>query len=134
MAMRNDRMGLLMLALLCAACGGEAGQPAQAEVRQAETRQERSCAGTRYFSCICPGDRVCPVNDGEYDYDVECDHPTAVTAQNIDNLVGSLRLKDPPCEDQQNCRRVGVHDSSSASSNNPACRCREKIAVCRPKV
>jgi hypothetical protein len=58
------------------------------------------------------GTKVCPV-DGEYDFvNVECDNPIEVTAQNLDNIVGSLRLKDPPCKDPQNCRRVGVHDSS----------------------
>lgn len=128
--MRNCRAALLtMLTLLCVSCGGRAGE-GQAN---GETEQGVTCLGETYSSCICPGHKVCPV-DGEYDFvDVQCDNPIEITAQNIDNIVGSLRLKDPPCKDPQNCRRVGVHDSSSAPANDANCRCREKIAMCKPK-
>lgn len=92
------------------------------------------CEGQTYFSCICPGDKVCPAADGEYDFPYEqCANPQNVTPQNIDNLVGNLRLADPPCKDPAHCRRISVHDASAAPQNNPACRCREKIALCKPK-
>ena len=134
MMMRNYRIGLIMLVLLCASCGGEAGQAGQAEVKRGETRQDRGCAGTTYSSCICPGTKVCPVNDGEYDFaDVECENPIDVTARNIDNIVGSLRLKDPPCADKENCKRISIFDRSSVPANDPDCRCREKTSVCAPK-
>jgi hypothetical protein len=133
--MQNYKSGLcLLLALLCTACDG-AGEAQQGQGQQGGMQQQgKSCPGKTYFSCICPGDQVCPREDGEYDFPIsECESPLNVTPQNIDNLVGSLQLKDPPCEDPQNCRRVSVRDSSSAPANDPNCRCREKISVCEPK-
>ncbi|HEX5057222.1 MAG TPA: hypothetical protein VFX02_12095 [Gammaproteobacteria bacterium] len=131
--MRNCGAALLMvLVLICVSCGGEAGGEGQA--KNGETEPGVSCLGETYSSCICPGHKVCPV-DGEYDFvNVQCDNPVEVTAQNIDNIVGSLRLKDPPCKDSRNCRRVGVHDSFAAPANDPNCRCREKIAMCKPRI
>lgn len=96
-------------------------------------KEKPCCVGKTFFSCICPGDKVCPANDGEYDYPFQqCDKPLTVTAQNIDNIVGNLRLADPPCEDPKNCRRISVLDSFAAPQKNPACRCRDKTAVCKP--
>ena len=95
-------------------------------------KEKPCCVGKTFFSCICPDDKVCPANDGEYDFPFQqCDKPLTVTAQNIDNIVGNLRLADPPCEDPKNCRRVSVLDASAAPQKNPACRCREKTAVCK---
>jgi hypothetical protein len=134
--MRNSNKSLWAVSiLLCVSCGGENAEPGK-EARQGETQQEqKNCPGKTYFSCICPGDQVCPREDGEYDFPIsECENPLAVTPQNIDNLVGSLQLKDPPCEDPQKCRRVSVKDSSAAPANDPNCRCREKISVCEPKI
>jgi hypothetical protein len=132
--MQNYTGLCLLLTLLCVACDGT-GEAGKGEVQQGETQQEQTCPGKTYFSCICPGDQVCPREDGEYVFPVsECENPLAVTPQNIDNLVGSLQLKDPPCVDPQNCRRVSVKDSSSAPANDPNCRCREKISGCEPKV
>jgi hypothetical protein len=133
--MQNNGLGLcLLVTLLCAGCDG-AGEAQQAQVQQGEPQQEQSCPGKTYFSCICPGDRVCPREDGEYDFPIsECESPLGVTPQNIDNLVGSLQLKDPPCQDPVKCRRISVKDSSSAPANDPNCRCREKISVCELKV
>jgi hypothetical protein len=124
-------MGLCFLAiLLCApVLAAEKGK------MRGETRQERSCPGTTYFNCICPGDKVCARDDGEYDYPPEnCNALlVTVTAQNIDNIVGNLRLIDPPCKEPDLCRRVSVVDLSSPPDKDPACRCREKTAICKPK-
>ena len=134
--MQNNRLGLFLLLTLLstASCGGGKEEANNGEVVKGEVNQEVACAGTTYSTCICPGHKVCPVNDGEYDFvDVECEPPIEITAQNIDNIVGSLRLKDPPCADQQKCKRVSIFDRSAAPANQPECRCREKTSVCTPK-
>ncbi|HEY3486720.1 MAG TPA: hypothetical protein VGL10_01525 [Gammaproteobacteria bacterium] len=134
--MENHRLNVwIMLGLLCvASCGGDQDGMGNGQAKDGEENQEVACAGTTYSTCICPGNKVCPVNDGEYDFvDVECEEPIEITAQNIDNIVGSLRLKDPPCADKDNCKRVSIFDRSSTPANRPECRCREKTSVCVAK-
>jgi len=99
-----------------------------------QNAKQINCAGKTYFSCICPGDKVCPKDNGDYDYPAgTCKNKLDVTAKNIDNIVGNLVLADPPCKDIKNCKRISVLDTSAAPKKNPACRCREKYAVCKPK-
>jgi hypothetical protein len=92
------------------------------------------CEGTTYFSCICPGDKVCKTANEEYVFPAgDCDKPIQVTAQNIGNMIGTLQMSDPPCKNPDACRRIDVVEDITVPKNDPACRCREKTAVCRPR-